>query len=90
MTTEQFAQHLTTQPWTLAYIHNLTTLNTTATIVDNFIVSAFTWGNSPEGDDFWYSISTQMCYNCDDTVIPISDLISAIYTYFPDNPELFI
>ena len=88
MTPDEFAQHLTTQPWASAYIYNI--LNFHYSDVDriaNYISGIFSWSRTPQGSAFWGSISSQKYDAADYTY---ADLLSILPSYFPNNPEFFI
>ena len=88
MTPDEFAQHLTTQPWASAYIYNVLNFYTGEyDIVGNYLSDIFSWACTREGRAFWGSIYSEKYDAVDCTY---GDLLSIIQSYFPDNPEFFI
>ena len=85
MTPDEFAQHLTTQPWAPAYIYNvLSYRNKHVSEIGNYISGLFSWAYTREGMAFWVSISSEKYDAADHTY---GDLLSILPSYFPNNPE---
>lgn len=91
MTIPKFISYLDQQPWKSEYIQNLlAAIHDDDTPIENYISGTFGWVGSLQGHAFWSTLRNSTDLTADKD-LTISDLISAIHSYYlPTHPELFI